>query len=442
MSCFRVCCILLFQCFCLSLVAYSQDIAYARRQIDTLASPSMHGRGYVFQGDKIAARYIASQFAKNNLGSFSPDYFQNYYFPINSFPGKMDVSIDGISLSPGYDYTVSLTTSTTRGVFDLVFLSPKHVSSVKKLQKFLSRDFRNKLLVVDKKIISDKTILAVINDLKRTNPIRAKGYLFIEDRKLIWSGSSGPRVADYVVMDVTRDCLPAKAKKISINLENQFYPEYPTQNVIAYVRGLIRPDTFVMVTAHYDHLGRMGKDTYYPGANDNASGTAMLLDMARHYAKSENQPYYSMIFACLSGEETGLQGSTFCADHLPVPAAQIKFLLNLDMVGTGSEGISVMNGTVLKQAFRKLETLNENQQYVVDIRAGGESCNSDHCPFYKKGIPAFFIFTRGQEYTEYHHPDDCREKIPLSEYTNVFKLLTQFLDSLSTFNPAQKGENP
>jgi len=111
------------------------------------------------------------------------------------------------------------------------------------------------------------------------------------------------------------------------------------------------------------------------------------------------------------------------------PLEQIAFLINLDMVGTGSEGISVVNGKIFTRQYEKLAKINAEKAYVATVTQGGESCNSDHCPFYKKGVPAVFIFSKGKEHREYHNIYDSRDRIPFTDYTDIFSLMRDFINS-------------
>ena len=135
-----------------------------------------------------------------------------------------------------------------------------------------------------------------------------------------------------------------------------------------------------------------------------------------------------MAFFAFSGEETGLLGSTFCADHSPIVPGNVKFLLNMDMVGTGSEGITMVNATIFKEAYNRMVKINADNEYIRTVKERGESCNSDHCPFYRKGIPAVFVYSMGQEFGEYHNPDDISAKLPLTEYEDIFRLLVAFMN--------------
>jgi Zn-dependent M28 family amino/carboxypeptidase len=92
------------------------------------------------------------------------------------------------------------------------------------------------------------------------------------------------------------------------------------------VPGTLHPDSFVVFTAHYDHLGLMGRHNFFPGANDNASGVALLISLA-DYFQHHPQPY-SVVFLAFSGEEAGLLGSGYFADHPPIKLSSVRFLIN------------------------------------------------------------------------------------------------------------------
>jgi Zn-dependent M28 family amino/carboxypeptidase len=136
-----------------------------------------------------------------------------------------------------------------------------------------------------------------------------------------------------------------------------------------------------------------------------------------------------MAFMAFSGEEAGLIGSDFYVKHPLFPLSQIFFLINLDMVGTGSEGITVVNGKTLIHQFGRLVKINSDNEYIMKVAPRGESCNSDHCPFYKMGIPAVFIYSLGKEHKEYHNIYDSADRIPFTEYDDIFRLLRDYVNT-------------
>ena len=212
-------------------------------------------------------------------------------------------------------------------------------------------------------------------------------------------------------------------------VDTQLVHNYPTQNLAAIIKGSARPDSFLVVSAHYDHLGTMGKHTYFPGANDNASGVALLLELAAHYARPENRPACSVVFLLFGAEEAGLVGSAYFVQHPLVPLASIKFLLNLDLLGTGEEGATVVNGRVHEAAFTRLTALNAAGHYLPRLTARGRAANSDHYPFSEAGVPAFFLYTRGGSQA-YHDINDRPAALSLAGFAGAYGLARDFLDGL------------
>ena len=119
-------------------------------------------------------------------------------------------------------------------------------------------------------------------------------------------------------------------------------------------------------------------------------------------------------------------GSRYFVENAPIDLEKIKFLLNLDLMADAKKGITAVNGKIFFDQFRSLEKLNESVGKLESIKARGSAANSDHFPFYEKGVPSFFIYTRG-DYTHYHDVHDIPEHIPLTNYKNVFDLLTAFV---------------
>ena len=401
--------------------ASSQDVAYARKVLNKLAGKSFYGRGYVKYGDKKAADYLVSQFEKNGINPLDSTYFQDYNFAMNTFPGRMKVSIDGNKLQPGSDFVISSSASTIRGEYTLLFL-PDDVDSHKKLNVFLEgKSVASSFLVTNNQFreIYGKTVPGVL------------GFIVLTENTPVWSVKDGAMVESTYWIKAMKDKIPQKASTIKLNIENEYILNYPTQNIIAYVEGKTRPDRFIVFSAHYDHLGMMGKSAWFPGANDNASGTAMLMDLARHYAQPGNQPDYSIVFMAFSGEEAGLKGSSYYAENPIFPLESIQLLINLDMVGSGSEGITIVNGKAYKGLFDEMVAINEKNNYLPEIKDRGEACNSDHCPFYQKGVKAVFIYTRGKEHMEYHTVNDVDDHFPFTAYDGLFKLLTSYVSQLN-----------
>ena len=167
----------------------------------------------------------------------------------------------------------------------------------------------------------------------------------------------------------------------------------------------------------------MGSQTFFPGANDNGSGLALLLSLAKYYGA--NPPPYSIAFICFSGEEAGILGSGYFTAHPLFALSKIRFLVNLDMVGTGEKGITVVNATLHPKEFALLGQINQQKNYLSKINSRGEAAISDHYYFTQKGVPAFFMYTQGG-IAAYHDVDDLSPTLPLTSFSNLFGLIKDF----------------
>lgn len=396
----------------------AQDKAYAHKIVNKLCAKKMKGRGYVDKGDYQAATFLAKEMKRIGLKPLFNNYLQEYSFPINTFPGTLSLKVDGKKLVPASDYVVSLSSPKTNGTYELHFLLDDSLKNSQAFNLLKSKNLKNCVVVTDK----------FHKEFNDTNVLGAAGYIFLKDStaRLVWRVSNGHKVNSYFVIEAKSNKVCEQHKAITIELDQVFFPHYLTNNVAGMIEGAVS-DSFMVFTAHYDHLGMMGNKTYFPGANDNASGVAAILDIARYFTK--HKPKYSIVFIALSGEEAGLLGAKFCANNPPILLGNIRFLINLDMVGTGSEGITAVQADVFPRAYNLLVKLNADNEFVRTVKSRGESCNSDHCPFYQKGVPSFFIYSMGPEWNHYHDPGDVSNGLPFTELEDIERLLIGFVNA-------------
>lgn len=425
--------LVLASCFILNYASvFGQELTYARSVVDTLGSSSMHGRGYVSNGDRLAAEYIASEFSRLKLQSYTDSFVQPFDVSVNTFPGAMTLGLNDQPMIPGVDFLVSPGCPTTLGSFDVVYLTVKDVLDGAKLFSKLGKA-EGKFIIVD---VDESTELSKekkkafdnnLNVVKYAFEIPIAGIVLLTSQKLTWSVSGVQEKR--AIITVRKQAAPNKIKTIVVDVEAQWQPSYTTQNVLGYIPGQKVQDSLVVVTAHYDHLGRMGERTYFPGANDNASGIAMLLSFAEYFSKPENRPDYTLVLMAFGGEELGLKGSEFFVQNPTFKLNRVKFLLNFDIAGTGDDGIQVVNGSVFKPQFERLQNINDQMNALKEVKIRGEACNSDHCLFYKKGVPSFFIYTLGG-IQAYHDVFDKPETLPLTKYESYFRLMTEWIKGL------------
>ena len=397
-------------------------VVNARRIIDTLASPSMHGRGYVLGGDSIAAEYIAGEFKAAGLLPVKGSYFEPFTFPVNTFPEPITVTIDGRTLIPGTDYLVDPASGKAQGTYDIVHLTLADLLTPERKAMTMGV-VTGKAIAFSPPETKDKDTLALQASLEREllyyGPVlkRAAG-------KLTWGVSQEAMRNPLVEMlpEVWSDSMAT----LTIDVRNKLVRQHDARNVWGFARGRSSKLTLI-VSAHYDHLGHMGPDVYFPGANDNASGVSMLVNLAKHFAK--NKAPYDVLFVAFAGEEAGLVGSEWCAVDRPVDLGTVRMMINLDLVGTGDEGITVVNATAQEKLFDDLVRMNESTGRLAQVKKRGPACNSDHCPFVKRGVPAVFIYTMGG-IAAYHDVLDRADTLPLTDYADLYLTLVDLIGTL------------
>lgn len=405
-----------------SVLARAQDKALARTIIDSLTSDYFSGRGYVNNGHLKAANFIARQFNNWGLSKFDSDYKQEFTMSANTFEGTTELQVDGKVMVAGVDFLAAPNCPSIRGQFKLKWLNPKIVGNAKKMSKFLKEDLKDYFLIVDKTGVSDETKIEFLNNMVN-NPFGAKGIIMVETNKFTWGTARNQK--PYPVISVLKSRISYRNKRISINIEAKVKRDLVSQNVIGYVKGTEHPDSFLVFSAHYDHLGMFGPDAVFCGANDNASGTAMLMNLAYHY--SQNPPKYSIMFIAFGGEEAGLLGSKHYVNHPYFSLKKIKLLVNLDIMGTGDDGIKMVNGSVYRDVLNKFRSINTEKSYLTQVYSRGEAANSDHYWFHKKGVKSVFVYTLGGS-KAYHDVYDTADNLTLSKYNEVFKLILDFVD--------------
>ena len=196
--------------------------------------------------------------------------------------------------------------------------------------------------------------------------------------------------------------------KAGIRVDCKYTNSAHTQNVIAAFPGNDPnfKNEYVLVTAHLDHVGFQGDSLYYPGANDNASGSAIVLEVARMWRKSRIKPDRTIVFVLFSCEEHGLDGAKYLANNFPGETANIAAILNIDCAGHGDSlmiggGKSVPGLWGIAQAFGTDKSLSNRTWY-----GGG----ADAQPFFEKGVPSLY-FATVNSYTYLHRPEDKPETL-------------------------------
>jgi aminopeptidase YwaD len=408
----------------MSISNFAQDKSYAKKLIDTLASPSMYGRGYVNDGDKLASIFIESEMKSIGLKAFflTGNYFQNFTQDVNTFPDEPVLQFGNTLLKPGKDYLIHPYSGEVAGTFTGLVIRIGDIDNLPAIIEKAKKPSKTAIILYAETADEYKKLSELtFNFLKRFLVV-----ILVNPSKLTWT------VADEVVptravFEVRKDVFPplSETKKIKISCVPIFKKNYQSRNVAGYVEGNIK-DTFLLVTAHYDHLGKMGS-ALFPGASDNASGTSMMLNLAKYYAGAVRRPKYSTVFIAFAGEEAGLKGSKYFVENSPIALSQIRFVFNIDLMGGGLVGSTIVNGSIYEKEFQRIEKINADNNLLGIVKKRGKAANSDHYWFSENGVPAFFMYAEGGV-TAYHDVDDTRENLPLNEYDDLFKLIHLFLD--------------
>lgn len=338
---------------------------------------------------------------------------------MNTFPGKMEVKCANRPLKVGVDFIVDAASAGGN-----ITLNPKRVPASLALN---SEEFGRILQSIGdgyNSIALDFTGLSA-DTLKKLRGVSQEVANFLPvieltDAKFTWSVADQQYIYPLIYL---KPGIWKEGDELLINIDAELKKNYVSNNVIAFLPAKGCTKKTIVYTAHYDHLGRMGTETYFPGANDNASGTAMLLSMAAYF--KENRPKYNVLFIAFAGEEAGLLGSNYFVENPTYKLKNMSFLLNLDIMGSGEEGVTVVNATLFEKEFSLLQQINAEKNLLTQIKSRGPAANSDHYWFTEKGVPAFFIYTMGPN-KHYHDVFDTFEELSFVEYEDITTLLVEF----------------
>lgn len=419
--------LILFLC---ALSASAQDTNYMRQVLRQLTSEQFKGRGYSFRGDSIAAEYIRKELRRLQVKPLADNYFQSYSFSTFAMEGPLRLKVNDCKLKPYEHFRVPAWSKSTWGEYKVITVSPEVMVDTDAMRKFLKKNndmLQDVFVYIDagkwqlSSLGDAKKVMAAVDNLRRRNPFNSRGIIVGLNSLNTCSPAYTDYEHGYAYIEVLDSLMPQKVKTLNCDIFTQFNPDYKTQNIYGYVPGEV--DTMVVYTAHYDHLGTMGDSVVFYGAHDNASGVATVLDIARMAVREK--PHYTHVFCFFSGEEAGLKGSKYAAEHPVFDLSKVRLLINIDMFCGGDEGLMIFNADApeTRPFVDRLETLNKVLQIAPEIRRRANRPNSDHW-YFSKQLPAVFILTMGQRYGGYHDPQDTCERCGLENYINYVTLIS------------------
>ena len=427
-------------------LASTFDTESALAHIETLTGPPYLGRYPASPGGRAAGDYIAQKFAEYGLQPAGDDgsFFQAFpveYVILTAAPRLIVEGPDGTiydDYAPYRDYSPMLQGYTAAGAAsgDVVWANNCAHTDLDALpvtgKILLCRD--ESLRQAGRNALEHGAAgLLLLTDPQRRpadfgstfrsswvpEPIPAlRVYPSVLDELLLGSGKS---VED---LSIHFDSFPL-ATDLQMTVTTTGAESCPAEgcrgrNVLGVIPGRdpAYADQLIVIGAHYDHLGQSPDGTIWPGANDDASGVALLLEIARAWQEQGYVPRHTVLFAAWDAEEMGLLGSTFYVEHPRYPPAKIAAMIQLDMVGAGGDRLYIDGKGDLAETLRAAA---ESLGIETEITSEGRS---DHVPFQKARIPAALLIWHFEEgaAAQYHRPLDTPAIIEASKLEAVGKI--------------------
>jgi hypothetical protein len=401
-----------------------------KKSVEYLSNDKLEGRRTGSKGEKLAYEYISKKFRENGLVTIGE--YKDYIQPFPVYDGReianASFSVNGTQFTLREDYEplafsgdaiqVRISNLKEASLYNIDALIRENKDnphfelkeSIGTLAKDVQKSGKKVLLLVNEDSANDNIISFEKNDKieRLTIPVIYLRRSFLDKWDEGKKGFEG---------------------ELNFNIKEHSRTGH---NVIGYLDNLSLQT--VVLGAHYDHLG-YGEDhnslyagsvpMIHNGADDNASGTAALIELAGLLKKSPVKKY-NYLFVAFSGEELGLFGSKYFTDHSPVDLKQVDYMINMDMVGRlndSTHGISI-GGYGTSPTWG--EIIREKDDYFrIKLDSSG-SGPSDHTSFYRKDIPVLFFFTG--THSDYHKPSDDADKINYKGELQVIRYIMALIE--------------
>ena len=403
-----------------SMMATGQDTAHYKRLIKALSSAKYQGRGYAKDGANKAGKFLQKEFMKAGVDVV---LVQPFKLDINTFCGQMEMWADGRKLRAGVDFSMREYSPGIHGTFPVYHVDTLNFDADRMFADLAKPENANCLVACE--FWFTYRHKAAFSRLQKAGECTNAGLIYTWESPIKFFKAYGHYVIDKPILWVTPEAIDG-VKNVRAEVDNKFLKDYECFNVIAKVEGQ-RHDSCYVFTAHYDHIGNLGRKIFYAGANDNASGTAAIVTLAEHYAK--HRPPYDMYFIAFSGEDANLRGSTWYADHPVVPLRQIKYLFNIDMIGDNNPVQYCEVSDEGMRGFSLFEQINDREHYFKSLHRGELAANSDHYPFATRHVPCIFLENeKGDAFQYYHTIFDTYKTVRFDSYEPVFRLVRDFVE--------------
>ena len=398
----------------------AQNLAHYKSIIKELSSSKYQGRGYAKDGANKAGKFLQKEYEKAGVDEV---IIQPFKLDINTFCGKMEMSADGKKLRPGIDFSMREYSPGVHGKFPVYHVDTLNFNPERIFADLAKPEYANCLVACE--FWFTYRHKDVFSRLQKNGECPNAGLIYTWAAPIKFFKAYGDHIVDKPIIWVTPEAIEG-VKNVSVDVDNKFLKDYECFNVIAKVEGQ-RHDSCYVFTAHYDHIGNLGKKVFYAGANDNASGTATVVTLAEYYAK--NRPPYDMYFLAFSGEDANLRGSNWYVEHPIVPLEQIKYLFNIDMIGDNNPVQYCEVSDEGMRGFSLFEQINKDKNYFKELHRGDLAANSDHYPFATRHVPCIFLENeKGDAFQYYHTIFDTYETVRFDSYEPIFKMVRDFIE--------------
>ena len=403
-----------------SIQAGAQDLKQYKRVIKALSSAKYQGRGYAKNGANKAGKFLQKEFEKAGVDEV---IVQPFKLDINTFCNQMQMWGDGKKFRAGVDFSMREYSPGVHGTFPVYHVDTLNYDAERMFADLAKPEYANCMVACE--FWFTYRHRDEFSRLQKAGECTNAGLIYTWEAPIKFFKAYGHRVTDKPILWVTPEAIKG-VKNVRVEVDNKFLKDYECFNVIAKVEGQ-RHDSCYVFTAHYDHLGNLGKKIYYAGANDNASGTAAIVTLAQHYAK--NRPPYDIYFIAFSGEDANLRGSTWYAEHPIVPLQQIKYLFNIDMIGDNNPVLYCEVSDEGMRGFSLFEQINQQKHHFKALNRGDLAANSDHYPFATRHVPCIFLEDeKGDAFQYYHTIFDTYKTVRFDSYEPLFRLVSDFIE--------------
>jgi len=446
-----------------------------------LSSDSLKGRQAGMPGDSLSAEYIKNELVSYGLAPLSGDGLQRFKVASRIVPGEENsFSINEKTYTPEKDFTPLAFTSNADLQSEVLFVGYGFNINNDSLKwnDYKGIDVKGKWVLIiradpepDKSVSPfipfsgdrDKALLA--KDMGAAGVLMVSGPAF-DPQDTFESLNSSDYSVDIPVIRIKRDVandILAKAKTTVANLEKKLndtrkpaslatgvmvkakaeiiIEKNNTRNVVMLLPGQdeLFKNEYIIIGAHFDHLGMGGPgsssravDTVavHHGADDNASGVAMMLELAEKFAHTKGSHKRSIIFIAFTGEELGLLGSKYFTENPGIDLSKVNAMINLDMVGRLTDSTSLqIAGVGTAEGFKDFVIANSDTSIIKFSFSNEGYGPSDHSSFYGKNIPVLFYSTGA--HLDYHTPSDTYDKINYKGMVAISKIVFDIVEKLA-----------